>query len=284
MVDRIKFRLFISFIIALSVLMLFFCSKQKGSNISLNNALMTKRTYYPDSVTLEIEMTFKDDSTPHGYGKVFYPSGRLERYIEFTDGNKDGVEIDYYQNGAIKRWGYYKRGKADSTWIRYDSTGWISSKTSMFAGDLVGEQVTYHPNGIVSNCSFFYPSNQITYELNLQENGVVLNEFNKVVPLLIVLTDNKSNVWKIGEEIRAMTFGCPCADNGGLREITLESLSHQMTFDKVSLANSVSRFMYKKILEDTGQFELKVSCWNNSISSYLFIVSENNSTDGEEFK
>jgi hypothetical protein len=277
MVVRIDSFLYTLLFFFLAGIFLLGCSSIDNNDSSSGSEPLVKRTYYPDSITLKIEMTFKDDTTPHGHGRSFYPSGQLERIMNFIDGKKDGEEIDYYQNGIIKKRGYYKFGKADSIWTWYDSSGSKSKKSSVFNGEYVGEQVEYYQNGNVKKCSFYYPLNQITYELNYQEDGKIIDEFNEVFPLLIILTDNKSKVFKAGEEFRAMSFGCPCADNGGLREITLESPSQKWIIEKVSLADSVSRFMYRRMLTDTGRFELKVSCWNSSVSSYSFIVSKSES-------
>ncbi len=113
-----------------------------------------KRTYYEDG-GVRAEATYNSDSLKDGYGKLFYPNGKLELEVAYQDGKKEGYERGYYQNGNIKYIGSSKNGYS------------------------VGQGLNFYQDSVLKSYVFFDPIGRVVYK-KANDNRFSVNDSLKV--------------------------------------------------------------------------------------------------------
>jgi len=82
--------------------------------------------------------------------------------INYLDGKKNGVSINYFRSGDIESKSWYLDGKRNGEYIKYFISGDIKCKCNYIDGEVHGEYIYYYINGEVE-CKYYYIcSNEIT--------------------------------------------------------------------------------------------------------------------------
>ena len=79
--------------------------------------------------------------------KSYYPSGKLQSEISFTDSLRDGLAKFYYENGNLKEERNYQNGRVEGTVKLYHRNGNLSEVFSIIDGTRVGPTSLYDSTG-----------------------------------------------------------------------------------------------------------------------------------------
>lgn len=118
-----------------------------------------------------------DSIIPHGYYKLYYPSGQLHILNFFKEGVRDSLYLRYSENGVlINKW-YRTRGK------------------------LYGPQYTYNERGKIDLLRFHLVDTYAFFAIQYDE--IVDNEIRRFYgsPVQLMTPSNYYNQLKVGEEL-----------------------------------------------------------------------------------
>ena len=90
-----------------------------------------------------VEANFKNDSTINGIAKFFDGSGRIVSKVNYIDGIKFGLAVNYYLNGKISDSMYFFNGLNSGYKYRYDTTGSLQSISYDYYGLRMGPQIIF---------------------------------------------------------------------------------------------------------------------------------------------
>lgn len=99
---------------------------------------------------------FYRNGNPDGVWRVYYPSGRLKKFITCVDGEKEGLYTSYYEGekklpakslAQVNEQGNYRNGVKDGEWRMYYSNGQLEERGSFLNGKKNGEWECYSDDG-----------------------------------------------------------------------------------------------------------------------------------------
>jgi antitoxin component YwqK of YwqJK toxin-antitoxin module len=87
------------------------------------------------------------DGKPVGEFKYFYPSGKLQTVLTFSDDGRHAKNVTYSENGKKIASGEFIDKKKEGKWSYYsDIDGKLVSEENYSNGLLEGKAITYYPN------------------------------------------------------------------------------------------------------------------------------------------
>ncbi len=106
-------------------------------------------------IALVIFLDVKNINAQNYVKKNFYPSGKLQSEITYTDSIRDGQSKFYYENGNLKEERNYVNGKVDGTVKHYHENGTLAEIFSIIDGKREGPTSVYDSTGnYVNDISF----------------------------------------------------------------------------------------------------------------------------------
>lgn len=239
----------------------FFSCRETDSRKQFVNkqGLVVRRMFYEDGTTIKYEKTYKQDTIPHGYGKIFFPSGQLEFYTEFSNGKRTGKEVMYYKNGKMFREGWHKDNKKDSIWLWYDSLGRLQRKNNWKNGVLIGEQLEYYPDKRIKQCELYSPDGSLGYRGTYNQDGMLLGEEGERKIFIVIKTSHSIYDWKDGEVFNASIYFSFCGSNDqGILE--LKNTESNTVTERVLTKPGEQNFSYRINQLKKGEYILQAKC------------------------
>lgn len=78
----------------------------------------------------------RDDGTPHGVSRLWFPNGERKRLGQYEDGERSGTWTDFHRNGKKKSQGRYAAGVRDGVWTFWHKSGRLEERTWFRAGQI----------------------------------------------------------------------------------------------------------------------------------------------------
>jgi len=96
--------------------------------ILLLNISCSEKEVINDKIQKENDYSYiyvGDEENPYT-GKIVakYENGNKKWEVNYKNGIKEGIQIDWYENGEKKMEGYYKNGKKEGSWAKWDMKGY----------------------------------------------------------------------------------------------------------------------------------------------------------------
>ncbi|HEY8278823.1 MAG TPA: toxin-antitoxin system YwqK family antitoxin, partial [Bdellovibrionota bacterium] len=93
----------------------------------------SRTEYYPNG-TVRKTGTYRDGHRHFGLHRKFYPNGREEQRVEFTDSIPTGVFLEWYADGKPKVEGRFLDGKRVGEWKEWHENGRLSLRIERLPG------------------------------------------------------------------------------------------------------------------------------------------------------
>ena len=89
----------------------------------LSNDLYRQEAYFPNGdIKYKIEYGYEGDSEYQFDGRIYYyyPGKRIKQIIDYKDGLRHGIEMNFTWYGYAKSYGTWKNNQKNGTWYFYD--------------------------------------------------------------------------------------------------------------------------------------------------------------------
>jgi antitoxin component YwqK of YwqJK toxin-antitoxin module len=107
---------------------------------------------------LTSEIYYINDSIKHGLARYYFENGRIQREVEFVNGNREGWDKRYKPNGILERKTYFIGGVAEGEDYVYYDDGTVNTFQHFNNGSGYGSTYFYYPNGKLETyrCTDFF--------------------------------------------------------------------------------------------------------------------------------
>lgn len=255
-------------IIIVQVLMVF-CgcidkSHTENSKDDKQEAIILQRSYYENS-KVNAERTcivINGDTIPHGYGKLFYPTGQLQLSVQYNQGKKQGEERGYYENGMLEHVGWYDNNAQDSIWLWYYNIPNATKepfKTIEFwdDGKQISHQTLYRENGMTDTYLFCDPLGRPIYKRVYDLEGNVANEEGMKTPQVVIVTTNENiHEFVLGDTLKARIFHIQPPATESYVYVRVNGIETDWKF--VNSGHYYQPIVYTHPLTEKGQYTLEV--------------------------
>jgi antitoxin component YwqK of YwqJK toxin-antitoxin module len=109
----------------------------------------------------------------HGKTKVYYPTGQLEREVDYINNERSGKETYYYNDGTKEFEANYKADVLDGTFINYYKSGKIQKSTAYKDGTEHGLKQVFYKSGALHNELTFKDGEKDGKVIWYYENGAL---------------------------------------------------------------------------------------------------------------
>ncbi len=208
-----------SLLLASCITILFSCSnlqEREFETTTVNGEELVLKNFYSEDGKLLAARTYKivgDDTLLHGFERLFYATGQLQKEIYYDLGKKQGSEKCYYSNGIVEYTGWNKQDKKDSIWYyHYDrrvSAGQDTYKMieNWKNGIQTSHQSYFYENGGHRTYFFCDPVGHILYKREYDKEGSLIVEEGEKKPLIVIETTNPSTYeFKKGQVIKGRIY------------------------------------------------------------------------------
>jgi antitoxin component YwqK of YwqJK toxin-antitoxin module len=217
--------------------------------------LLVKRTFYEDKgkeATILTEITFKNDTIPHGYVRSYYKNGQLMGEELYKDGQQDGVTRQFNKDGKLIQTGWMKNGVLDSLGVIYYSDGQVKVKSFWYNGEQVGEQLYYYPNGTLEKYLMYDPGGEAVYGRKYNEQGKFLQQVGGKNARIVY--KGEDNVFTTGEILSVKIYTPTPPDCKVNLFISIKDERGNAIIDKKSLPLKNGLVSYKTELMEVGKY------------------------------
>ncbi len=75
-------------------------------------------------------LVIASNHTPVGEWRFWYPSGQLTKRLDWGDGNREGLAIDWFENGQKRSEGSFVANKRHGVWTFWNRDGSVRESRS----------------------------------------------------------------------------------------------------------------------------------------------------------
>lgn len=228
-----------------------------------------KRTFYSDGL-LSTEYFVVLDSVRDGRFRKFYPNGKIEFEVDYSNDRKDGNEKGYYESGNVQYVIPYKKGAKSGVSNWFSENGELKATIPYYKGKPVGELLYFYSNGKIQNYVVNDFDGNPKFDMTLDSVGNILNVSGTAI---VDVSYNGENL-KVGDTLKVL-FLVATPPKCEFEFYIFKDIHEENRRLELPIDTLRSVVTWREAVTEVGQFDwggyLKVRFQNGSEKNYSFV-------------